>query len=376
MKSVREFPGKGVVTEEAAVWLIRLDADRTPSELEILALGEWLNRSPAHREELEKLAALWGRLNVLTELAIPLGKRNASKTHAHGRGNNVSDGGSRFRKVAVAAAGCGIVGLGCALVWEIVVDRNVAVTNGLYATAVGQQTTTNLSDGSQIVLNTNSQIRVDFRDDYRTVQLLQGEALFTVAQDAKRPFRVYAGDGRIQAIGTAFAVYLRGDDVQITVTEGRVALASIDESAAGVESLIGKGAMSDPAVDERMKSLGTLSAGHIATIRALDRQQGQAMHAPTMAVKPIPPEEIAQELAWRNGVLMFSGDSLENVVKEVSRYTTVSIEIPDAAIRNMRVGGRFPVGETEVMLAALESNFNLRVTRLGHNRVVLTAAHK
>ena len=71
---------------------------------------------------------------------------------------------------------------------------------------------------------------------------------------------------------------------------------------------------------------------------------------------------------------MFSGDSLEDVVKEVSRYTTVSIDLPDPVIRQIRIGGRFPVGETEVMLAALETNFNVRVTHLGHNRVVLTAA--
>jgi len=52
----------------------------------------------------------------------------------------------------------------------------------------------------------------------------------------------------------------------------------------------------------------------------------------------------------------------------------VSIEIPDETIRSMRVGGRFPVGETESMLAALESNFNLRVIRVSHNRVVLAPA--
>ena len=85
----------------------------------------------------------------------------------------------------------------------------------------------------------------------------------------------------------------------------------------------------------------------------------------------MPPKELNERLAWRDGILMFSGDRLEDVVKEVSRYTTVSIEIPDPAIRDMRIGGRFPVGETEVMLAALETNFNLHVTRLGHNRVVL-----
>ena len=69
-----EFPDQGVLAEEAAEWLIRLDADTPPTRQELQTLGEWLNRSPAHREELEKLAAIWGRLNVLTELAVPLGK--------------------------------------------------------------------------------------------------------------------------------------------------------------------------------------------------------------------------------------------------------------------------------------------------------------
>ena len=91
-------------------------------------------------------------------------------------------------------------------------------------------------------------------------------------------------------------------------------------------------------------------------------------------LEPIPPQALAQRLAWQNGVLMFSGETLENVVKELGRYTTLSIEIPDETIRSMRVGGRFPVGETEAMLAALETNFNLRVIRVSHNRVVLAPA--
>ncbi len=376
MKSVVDFPGKGIVTEEAAEWLIRLDADKAPSEFEIRELGEWLSRSPAHREELENLAALWGRLNVLTELAVPMGKKGASRSSADGSGGGASGVGPLVRKVAIAAVVLGAVALGTTSIWRNISHRDLTATNGLYATAVGQHTTTNLADGSQIVLNTNSQIRVDFGGNYRTVQLLQGEALFTVAKDSQRPFRVYAGSGRIQAVGTAFVVYLKGEDVQVTVTEGRVALASIEGSPQSARSVPGAAPTLEPADDADMKSLGTLSAGHIATIRGLEEEPSQPIARPLTAVKPIPPDEIAQRLAWREGVLMFSGNSLEDVVKEVSRYTTVTIEIPDAEVRSMRVGGRFPVGETEVMLAALESNFNLRVTRLGRNRVVLTAAQK
>jgi transmembrane sensor len=60
-------------------------------------------------------------------------------------------------------------------------------------------------------------------------------------------------------------------------------------------------------------------------------------------------------------------------VKELGRYTTVHIEIPDAELRKMRVGGRFPIGETEAMLAALEANFNVSVQRSDQEHVILTS---
>jgi transmembrane sensor len=220
MKTVVEFPEKGVLAEEAAEWLIRLDADTPPSSQELRALGEWLHRSPAHREELEKLAALWGRMNVLTELAVPLGK----SVEAVGPYRQTS-----WLRHGVAAAAVGAVfAAGLVYLLRGSAENEPLTAKALYATAVGQQTTTELPDGSQIILNTNSQIRVDYSDRYRKVYLLQGEALFTVAESAARPFRVYAGTGRIQALGTAFSVYLDGADVEVMVTEGRVALASIE----------------------------------------------------------------------------------------------------------------------------------------------------
>src|SRR5215208_2302698 len=73
MGKIVEFPDRSEVAREAAEWLIRLDADRAPTRDELAALGEWLRRNPANREELESLAALWGRMNILTELAVPLG---------------------------------------------------------------------------------------------------------------------------------------------------------------------------------------------------------------------------------------------------------------------------------------------------------------
>ena len=72
MKTVIEFPDKDVIQEEAAEWLVRLDGDNPLSQDDRGRLKDWLSRSPAHRAELRELARLWGNLNVLTELAVPL----------------------------------------------------------------------------------------------------------------------------------------------------------------------------------------------------------------------------------------------------------------------------------------------------------------
>lgn len=350
MGTIVEFPDRNEVAREAAEWLIRLDGDHPPAREDLAALGEWLQRSPAHREELEGIAALWGRMNVLTELSVPLGHTGRSSERRTWRVP-----GLMLASVAAIAA-----------LIVILISRGPAIdplleTNGLYATAVGQQSTRALADGSQVMLNTNSQIKVEYSEGYRRVYLLQGEALFTVAKNTKRPFRVYAGNGMIEAVGTAFSVYLKGAEVDVAVTEGRVALASIKSS-------------DDSARQEATQSLGLLSAGQVATIRTPEADPVAGSAVVLDELEPIPPQQLAQRLAWREGVLMFSGETLENVVKELGRYTTVSIEIPDAAIRSMRVGGRFPVGETETMLSTLETNFNLRVIRLSHNRVVLAPA--
>ncbi len=387
MKKIVRFPDQECLADEAAEWLIRLDADTPPTHDELRALGEWLQRSPAHREKLETLAGLWSRMNVLTELAVPLGKRSRPATYSY-RGGASAHRRLWWRWTELRASTVAVSFIVAVAIVAVLQTRQpetdpLLATNGLYATAIGQRETAKLADGSEVVLNTNSQIRVSYGGAYRQVHLLQGEALFIVAKNTERPFRVYAGSGRIEALGTAFSVYLNGEDVNVTVTEGRVSLASLNlsrpkfappqSSAAQGPKTSGSGAAFD---DGSVETLGTLIAGQVATIRSSVVEAAAGSIGSLEITAPVPPEELAAHLAWREGILMFSGDRLEDVINEVGRYTTVSIEIPNAAVRNMRIGGRFPVGETEVMLAALEANFNLRVTRVGHNRVVLSAANE
>jgi len=371
-ENIVEFPDRRAIKEEAAAWLIKLDGDSAPSAEELASLREWLARSPVHREQLLSFADIWGKMNVLTDLTVPLGhtERRSSRRFV-GRPRIAM---SHFARASFVAA---VIVIGIAATFWL---RPGPLVNGndFYATAVGQQRSMTLADGSVVILNTNTQIKVDYDDEYRNIRLLQGEAHFTVAKNPLRPFRVYAGNGRVQAVGTAFSVYLRDDSVDVTVTEGAVVLASVGqadtdlklESSHGSNQSSGSIAMLDDGIVE---ALGTIKAGESATFRnAVDADVVRI----TSAIETVEAPEMAKRLSWRDGILTFAGDPLVVVVDEISRYTTVSIEISDPVVQATRIGGRFPIGETDAMFDALEANFGLRVTRLSHDRVLLSAAEE
>lgn len=362
MATVYDFPDLARIEEEAGAWLIRLDSDEPLSPRELEALREWLERSPVHREELSSLISFYGRMNVLTELAVPLGAAEPVSAGTRRPGKPMA-----WR---LAAAAVLLVTLGALTVW--INHDPLPTTNGLYTTTIGDQETTRLADGSMVQLNTNSRIEVDYDDQYRNVRLLHGEAYFTVAKRPDRPFRVFAGAGRIQALGTAFAVRLKDDDVDVTVAEGHVALAALEPPRIPADSPSTQ--RDDHARDERYSAtIGMLSAGQSASI--VERTGKDAgSPAPSPVVRTIDPQELARRLSWRKGLLVFAGEPLAQVVEEISRYTTTTIEVTDPALGTIAIGGQFRVGDTEGLLDALQSNFDLRVTRVGHHHVRLTSA--
>ena len=98
----------------------------------------------------------------------------------------------------------------------------------VFATAVGRTQSVRLADGSRMELNTNTRVRTDVTAARRVVMLDSGEAYFDVVHDAARPFVVYAGNRRITDLGTKFSVFRNGDDVRVTVREGRVKVDVLD----------------------------------------------------------------------------------------------------------------------------------------------------
>ena len=365
MTKISTLPNRKQVQEEAAQWLIKLDGDEAPSKQDLLALKEWLSRSPVHRHELNTLNAFWGN-NILTELVVPLGK------HEPNVGLLKSGLGwlTSFQGMAVASAFSALM-----LFLFMFLQEPSPEMNGFYATAVGQQKTITLEDGSVLQLNTDSQIDVRYTDEYRNIHLLQGEVHFDVSKDKQRPFNVYAGIGRIQAIGTEFTVYLKKKDVDILVTEGQVALdaittllASATRSPDTVKADSDK--LSNSNAPER---LGLLSEGQSVTLNIQEVAEGSKKEL-IDTIEVVETEKLTQRQAWRKGMLVFSGETLEQVVEEISRYTTMSIEIADPEVRNIQIGGRFKVGDVDNMFQALEANFGLEVERISYNKARLKLA--
>ena len=166
-----------------------------------------------------------------------------------------------------------------------------------------------------------------------------------------------AREGLVRAVGTAFTVRLQPQALKVVVAEGKVALAtSLDKPNSDNNTA---------QTVKRAVDRGYLIEGQtVDFIPEADKGLGNE-------IQELKQDDLDQQLAWRKGMLLFSGEPLSEVITEVNRYTSLKIEIIDAQIADIRIGGHFKVDETEAMLHALEMSFGIQVTRPSDNTVHL-----
>jgi transmembrane sensor len=221
-----------------------------------------------------------------------------------------------------------------------------ALVPGRYSTGVGEQRTIKLEDGSTIALNTNTAIRVELTDTLRRVSLLQGEALFTVAKDPGRPFRVLSDRAIAQAIGTSFVVRRNDSDTVVTVIEGQVAVARFDQI-----DLAATGEVPPEAL--------RLSAGVRAEVVA---RQIQTSAVPNLAAVT----------AWKSGRLIFEGEALSEVVAEFNRYNRVQIVLEDSTLSAEQLSGVFDADNPQALVRFLERANVIEAAQASDDRIILT----
>ena len=89
------------------------------------------------------------------------------------------------------------------------------------ATAAGEHRTVRLADGSVVTLNGNSRIWMAGAGA-REVELVRGEALFTIRHNPRQPFVLRLGEDRVEDLGTVFNVVRDDGGLRVEVADGAV----------------------------------------------------------------------------------------------------------------------------------------------------------
>jgi len=340
MSKIVQLPNEDRVFEQASEWVAKIDRELTEQEIQDFRV--WLKTSEQHEKVFTQMAQMWDKMDALERLSelFPAQDMVESKRQP-----------TKWYMAAAASLFLAVSSFMLTTQTNSIWGDNFV----RYETAVGESSTITLADNSKVLLNTNSVLKVTYTDDYRLLNLEQGELHVDVAHDKSRPLSVVANGKIFQAVGTAFNVQVRLGDIELIVTDGKVVLADLEPDEDEVHEALQFNTSKAPAV----------SKGEMVSLKR--KQQVDLVEVQTIA-QP----ELNASLSWRQGNLIFRGESLEEAMKEVSRYTPVKFQIADKAIEDMKIAGRFKIGDVNGLVAALSSNFNIKANRVNKNLVILT----
>lgn len=335
---------RDVIAEEAAQLLVELQSPGADTRAKLAA---WLKTSPEHVEEFLAIAQLWDALPAVSEqpsieelIELASGDGNVVEL-----GPVSQDTGGEAKKDD-AAAGVGLrrwgIGLAAAATIAAVVIVGAiqflppAPDPNTYTTAIGEQTSLPLPDGSLVTLNTQSTLRVAYSDQFRDIHLTAGEALFDVTKDPDRPFRVITERAVVTAVGTQFNVRNVADDVVVTVVEGIV-----DVEATTTTSSAGQVATAPPATNPPPVQPARLTVGQQARVAA-----GEVAVVDTA---------VDRATAWKERRLVFESLTLAEVIDEFNRYNDPPLLIDDPTLRELPISGVFRANDRASFVEFLDT---------------------
>lgn len=289
--------------DEAAQWFVRLqDAELDAHDRQ--CFDAWRAEKPEHQYEFDVLQGMWSAADL-----VPKARLQALCTAPAERPKR-----SAVLRYAVAAS-------------VVAVALGVGLFSGLdhpkpysaeFSTRLGEHRQVALPDGSVMDLNSRSVVAVHYENHRRSVELKQGEAMFSVEHDTRRPFVVAAGAGQVTVTGTRFDVRRDDDQTRVAVEAGTVQVQGRSPGDA-VTLTAGLGTHVD--------SQGLVAASYAVNADALT--------------------------AWRTGKLVFNNATLGEVAREVSRYREQPLRVSTPAVGNLRLTSVFKANDTDALLKAL-----------------------
>lgn len=319
---------------QAALWVTELHGPDRDAALEA-KVKRWIAEDPRHAAAFELATDAWQRSGNLPG-GLPLGEAV-----------DVNSKGPRRTSRPVLA---GVAVLMVGLVVAIYLARDNTLSTG-----PGEQRTVALNDGTEVSLNANSRVIVQYDERVRRVTLVKGEASFNVVKHQPRPFVVVAGDRKVVAVGTSFVVRREDSSASgfsVTLVEGRVAV----EPVSGPDVL----PMQTMPAMEVMPGLKLLTPGQRLRFT---RNTADTVDSPNL-------EKVT---AWQRGQLIFDDASLQEAVTDFNRYASKTIVLGDAELAKLRVGGVFRIGDPTSFARAMAATNQLIMSDDGKT-IVLNSA--
>lgn len=292
------------IETQAEEWLVEIKT-ATPARLKQLwpAFHAWMSADPRHREAYLRLEAAW-----------PVGHKRMRSRRPE-----------RYKMIGAAVAAALVV------LWVRPTQLSPAHP---YETSYGEYKSIRLRDGSVVELNTNTHVSVKMTARERVITLDRGEALFTVAANNDRPFKVRVDNDTLVALGTVFGARKDADgNASAYVREGtvKVLAGKIDPMFGGAQA---------PSY---------MKAGDLVR---LGTERAQPVDVGLPAVE--------QRLAWQSGKIDIDG-SLADAVNEFNRYNTRRLELADQTIAGTHIQGIFKATDPEAFARVVASHFGIRV---------------
>jgi transmembrane sensor len=293
--------------EQASRWVARQGADDYDATAEA-DFAAWYGAAPENARAYEQICRLWGTLGQVQRQRLKPAKG---------------------RRHAVAGAVSLALLLG-SLSW---LPEWWLAARADHVAALGNNRHIDLADGSRVILESGSALRVRLSQEGREVELLRGRALFEVARQPRgesfAPFSVAVGDTRATALGTRYQVEKLEGETVVTVLESRVAVRCGDCLDGRQETVLGPGDMA------------RVVNGSLETT-------------------PAP----AGADAWSDGMLAFDRQPFAVAAGQLQRYLPQKVVLLSQAARQERVSGTVDPARPEAALDLLATSAGLQVIRL------------
>ena len=337
------------IARQATLWLTRLRSEGRACHAPFKA---WVLESSGHVKAFLVAAAVSKRLNGLDprreidvealisqakDRVVPLTLDHTDDTETFPEADREDTGRPQPKrrkrlKQAVAAM------LLAAAMGFLLVSAPITRGAETYATEVGQQLRVKLQDGSLVYLNTNSQVQIRYTAAARDVQLLRGEALFTVEHDTRRPFRVSTGTAVVHALGTQFDVYRQPARTLIEVVNGEVNVLSQGNAGS--------------ALPERDRSNPHAPAAGIPEPARLTTGERASIDLEGQIRRDARNVQLAQD--WQQRRLVFDGATLAEAAAEFNRYNRKQIVVEGEDLSARPISGTFSADHPQALLLFLQ----------------------